>query len=331
MSAVPNEMWQRRCSVLLLPPENTVNNPSAFVANPDQPLELSELHVTFDVKQEDVGVPDNARIRVENLSRDIESKVQGNYQRVVLQAGYWGAPYGVIFTGSIKQFRKGRTDPKTTYLDILAADGDIAYNYAMLSTTLAASSTPEQRVNAAIKAMTDNGVKPGDINIPNTGGILPRGKVLFGLARSALRQITADRGASWNMLKGRLNVTPLDGYLPGEAVELSSKTGLIGRAEQTEGGVLARCLINPQIRVGGLVRLNNASINVTNQAPQFAVPAGQLPYDRYAGVQMFADIAADGLYRVYVAEYAGDTRGQNWYCDLTLLAVDPVSGKVIAK
>jgi hypothetical protein len=315
MSAVPNELWQRRCSVLLL--DST-----------DEALEMSDLHVTFEVKQEDVGTPDNARIRIENLSRDMESMVQEQYQRVVIQAGYWGAPYGVIFSGSIRQFRKGRTDAKTTYMDILASDGDLAYNYAFLRQPIAANSTPKQRVDVIVKAMTDKGVKHGEINIPNTGGILPRGKVLFGLARAALRQITADRGASWNMLHGRLNITPLDGYLPGEAVVLSSKTGLIGRAEQTEGGVMARCLINPQLRVGGLVRIDNASINVTEQAPEFAIPAGQLAYDRYTGVQMLADIAADGLYRIYVAEFSGDTRGRDWYCDLTLLAVDPISKKV---
>lgn len=314
MSAVP-EMWQRRCSLLLLD-------------SSDQALELSDLHVQFEVKQEDIGSPDNARIRVENLSRDMESRVQKEYQRVVLQAGYWGSPYGVIFTGTIKQFRKGRADAKTTYLEILAADGDITYNYALLNESLAAGSTPKQRVDAIVKKMVEKDTKAGNIDMPNTGGILPRGKVLFGLGRVLLRQITNDRGASWNMLKGRLNITPLDGYLPGEAVVLSAATGLIGRAEQTEQGVMARCLINPQIRVGGLIQIDNKSINTTAAAPGEVIPGGQLPFDRYGPPQMFADVAADGLYRVYVAEFSGDTRGQEWYCDLIALAVNPVSNKV---
>lgn len=312
----PNELWLRRCSVLLLD-------------DSDEAWEVSDLHVSFEVLAEDVQTPNNCRVRIENLSRDMESQIQSQFSRLVVQAGYWDAPFGVIFDGTIKQFRKGRSDAKTTYLEILAADGDLAYNYATINTTLAASATsPEQRVDAVVKALGDKGIQPGDVRIPNTGGILPRGKVLFGLARAAMRQVTQDRGATWNIVNGRVNVTPLEGYLQNEAVELTSKTGLIGRAEQTEGGVMARCLINPRIMVGGLVSLNNASINVTEQAPQFALPVGQLPYDRYVGVQMLADVASDGLYRVYVAEYKGDTRGRDWYCDLTLLAVDPVSGKV---
>lgn len=317
MSAVPDELWQRRCSLFLLD-------------GSDEALELSDLRVQFETKQEDEESPNNATIRVENLGPDIVQMVQESYQRVVLQAGYWGAPFGVIFQGEIKQFRKGRTDAKTTYLDILAADGDKAYNYSMLRQTLAAGSTPEDRVNAVIGAMVPNGVQPGDVRIPGTGGVLPRGKVLFGLARVALRQIVRDRGATWNISNGKVNVTPLDSYMEGEAVVLTSRTGLIGRPEQTENGVRARCLINPRIVVGGLVKIDNASINQTQAAPEFALDGpGQLPFNHYAGVQLLADIAADGLYFVYVAEYIGDTRGQDWYMDLILLAVNQVTGKVV--
>jgi hypothetical protein len=329
MSEGNNQLWQRRCSLMLFPaPPKAINNPSAFQAGAPEPLELSDMHVTFEVRAEDVQTPNNARIRVENMAHDTVSQIQAQYSRVVLQAGYFNAPFGVIFDGTIKQFAKGRSDAKTTYLDILAADGDLAYNYATVSTTLAAGSTPSQRMGMVVDALAAKGVKPGDVKIPNAGGILPRGKVLFGLARASMRQITQDQGATWTIVNGRLNVTPLDGYLQSEAVLLNAKTGLIGRAEQTEDGVRARCLINPRIRVGGLVQIDNASINVTEQAPEFALPVGQLPYDRYVGVQMFADVSADGLYRVYVIEYKGDTRGSEWYADLTLLAVDPVSGKV---
>lgn len=324
-----NEQWQRRCSLMLYPQKLAAqNNPSAYQAPQPEPLDLSDMHVTFEVRAEDVQSPTNARIRVENLSRGTVSEIQEQYSRVVLQAGYYGAAFGVIFDGTVKQFAKGRSDAKTTYLDILAADGDLAYNYATVNTSLAAGSTPQQRLNTVISTLGAKGVKPGDVVIPNTGGILPRGKVLFGLTKAAMRQLTQDQDSSWNISSGRVNVTPLQAYTQQEAVLLNSKTGLIGRAEQTEDGVRARMLINPRVQVGGLVQIDNASINQTQQAPEFALPAGQLPYDRYVGVQMLADVAADGLYRVYVVEYRGDTRGHEWYADLTLLAVDPISNKV---
>ena len=40
-------------------------------------------------------------------------------------------------------------------------------------------------------------------------------------------------------------------------------------------------------------------------------------------------MSADGFYRVFVAEHEGDTRGQAWYTNLILLAVNPTTRKVV--
>jgi hypothetical protein len=288
-------------------------------------LDVSEMRITFEVRQDDEQSPNNAAIRVYNLSPETTARIKGEYGRVVLQAGYENASYGVIFDGNIKQYRQGREQAKTTYLDILAADGDAAFNYAMVNAALPAGSTPRTRLQAAISVMEEHRVKEGRMMIPGAGGILPRGKVLFGLARAILRQQTENLGATWNISNGEVNIVPLTGYLPGEAVVLTSATGLIGRPEQTQGGITARCLINPRIQVGGLVKIDNKSINTTEAAKRVAIAGAQLPFDKYAGIQMFADVAADGLYRVYVIEYSGDSRGLPWWMDLVMLAVDPVT------
>lgn len=308
-----NELYLRKCGL--------------YVVAGDQALDLSNMHIRFDTKQEDEESPNNARIRVYNLTRETVARIQGEYVRVVLNAGY-DASYGVIFDGTIKQFYVGREDNKNTFLDILAADGDRAYNFALVNKSLSAGSTPEQRVAALMEAMSEKGVTRGQTTVPSTGGILPRGKVLFGLARAGLRGQVQNFGASWNIQNGQINITKLDEYLPGEAVVLTSRTGLIGRPQQTQQGIYARCLINPRINVGGLVKIDNNSINETFQEGDFAFPGVQLPYNQRVGLQRFADVTADGIYRVYVSEYTGDTRGTPWWQDLILLAVDPSTMKV---
>lgn len=314
MAAIPNELYLRKCSLLLVAGEEA--------------LDLSEMHITFNSKQEDEESPNNCRIRVHNLARETVNRIQGEYTRVVLQAGYQHARYGVIFDGTIKQFGVGKENPTTTYLDILAADGDLAYNFALVNKSLKAGSTPEQRIAALIQAMSPQGISKGEVTVPGTGGVLPRGKVLFGLARGALRAQAQNVGATWNIQNGKVNITPLDGHLPGEPVVLTSATGLIGIPVQTQNGVLARCLIDPRISVGTLVKIDNYSINTLFQQGDFGLPAGQLPYDKHVGIQQLADVTADGLYRVYVAEYEGDTRGMPWWINLILLAVDPATMKV---
>lgn len=297
------------------------NNPSAYDAGSG--LDLSEARFRFSTQQQDVESPNNCSIRVYNLSDETVRKVKGEYDRVTLQAGYDGA-YGVIFDGTIKQFRVGRESNIDSYLDILAADGDLGYNFGIVNKTLAAGASPQQRVDAIIESMGPYGVTKGYVG-PLVGGTLPRGKVLFGMARAALRAEVKTSGCTWNIQNGEVQVIPLDGYLPGEAVELTALTGLIGLPEATADGVRARCLLNPKITVGGLVKIDNASINQTLQQNPNAAP---IAYNQWTGLQFLAKTTTDGIYRVLVVEHEGDTRGLSWESKLICLAVDPATLKV---
>lgn len=505
-------------------------------------LDLSALHFRFKISAADEETPNTAEIRVYNLADATVKKLTGSgseFKRVTVQAGYEKTGFGVIFDGTIRQYRIGRESATDAYVEILAADGDEAYNFGTVNRTLAGGSKAVDRINtivgdmgltpgyvlksptvkkptqadidaatakrdaaqkayddkatafkaqakqatdladmysktgdpqlkadakaaqdkmnvtfeeiknvqkpaldaaqaelddvtarasapdvpgtgttsaskpnaaavaqaqsnvnaaqtaldAAQKAYDDkaatfkdqakqatdladmysktqdpqlkadakaaqakmnatfeeikNVQKPAlddakakldaakatladvsaraavpDIPVVDTGGVLPRGKVLWGMARAMLRNTVASIGATWNIDAGAVNVVPLRGYLPGEAVKLTSATGLVGIPEQTEQGMHARCLLNPRLRVGGLVQIANASINQTLQAGN-KLPVGQLSYNGYAGQLQFpADVSRDGFYRVYVIEYSGDTRGQAWYSEITCLSID---------
>lgn len=313
-----NKQFGRRIELLLVAGEKA--------------LDLSAMHFRFQTEQSDEESPDNCTIRVWNLAEDTVKKIRGEFSEVVLQAGYQGTAFGVIFRGTIKQFRIGKDQTGTSsYLDILAADGDMAYNWALVNQSVVAGTSRTERINAAIKTMIPHGVTEGKNLVPPTGGVLPRGKVLFGLARAIIRDESQTAGASWTITNGRVNVVPLDDYLPGEAVVLTAATGLIGRPEQTEAGLRCRILINPKVLVGGLVKIDNQSVNQTVAASGSEISTGQLPFNRYAGVQLPASVTADGIYRVYVTEHLGDTRGSEFYSDLICLAVDPVTLKVKSK
>ncbi len=60
--------------------------------------------------------------------------------------------------------------------------------------------------------------------------------------------------------KQPVHIVPDDKYIQ-EAIVLNANTGLIGMPQQTMGaGVNVRCLINPNIKLGGLIRLDQASV-----------------------------------------------------------------------
>jgi len=323
MSSNQHQQFKRKAGLALQRRHVIGNNPSAFV--PGEIMDLSEFQFTFSTSQQDVETPNSAAIRVYNLSRETAIGLQkSHYDKVSLQAGYEGA-YGVIFEGNIKQYRLGKENATTTFVEILAADGDLAYNYAVVRQTVAAGSTPDVRINASLAAMAPYGVAAGEI-MQFSGGVLPRGKVLFSPAPGLIRNEAQYQSATWNISNGFVNVTPLNGYLPGEAIEINALTGLIGIPEQTEQGLIVRCLLNPKISVGSLVRINNKDVNQIMQAGPDVAP---VRYNSYVGTQFLAHITADGLYRVFVASHTGDTRGQPWYTDLVCLAIDPSTDKVL--
>lgn len=310
--------WIRKVSLHLTDP------------NEAKALDLSDFRFTFNTSQADYQSPNNCRIRVYNLTPSTVAMMRGEFSKVILQAGYDGQ-FGVLFTGTIKQFRIGKEGNTNTYLDILAADGDTLYNWGYASLSFEAGSTPKLRADAIVQAAGKSvGSLLNSMGHNGISGVIPaaRGKSVFGLTRIALTAETGAQGCTWSIQNGKVNILPLKGYLPGEAVVLNAKTGLIGRAEQTNEGVRLKSLINPLLQPGGLIRVDNKSINVTVSADPGA-PA-MIPYNQWTGVQFLADVTADGLYRLLTVEHEGDTRGPNWYSNLLALAVNPTTGNVVA-
>lgn len=283
-------------------------------------LDLSELRIAFAVRRGDLQTPNSADIRVYNLSDGTAARVlqrlpTPEFTRVVLQAGYEGN-FGVIFDGTIKQVRHGRESQTDTYIDITAADGDSAYNFAVTSVSLAAGQTaPKDQINALMNDMAPHGVTPG--YIPDLGGNpLPRGKVFYGMCRDGLRQIARNTSSSWSIQDGKVEFIPLTAYKPGEVPLINSETGMIGLPEQTQNGINVRTLLNPNLKIGQKIQLNNDSIqqqryglSVTDQSQVLLV-------------QQSNKLNSDGFYYVMVADHIGDSRGITWYSDLTCLAID---------
>lgn len=289
---------------------------SLVVSGATTQTDLSELRFTFNIKQADIQTPNNGIIRIFNLSDTTAQAIEKEGARVVLQAGYVGeAQFAVIFDGTIKQVRRGRESSIDSYLDILAADGDVGLNNAIVAASIAAGSSPADRFAVAAGTLTDYGVAMGYL-APMGEAKLPRGKVMYGMSRDQLRTLAASEGVTYSVQNGKLQTVPLQGFKPGEAVVVNAETGMIGWPEQTENGVVVRTLLNPLLSVGSKLKIDNASILLALQNPSLQ---GQLDYEV---LKATVPLDADGVYRIYVIEHTGDTRGQEWYSDIICLTVD---------
>jgi len=333
------DQWLRKIAVVLYKaqavPQGFVpqpNNPVIYGApDPNSPaLVLSDFKITFNVRAADQETPDNCAVRIYNLSDSTVKRITGGFSSatgintvgeftdISLNVGYQNN-YGQIFKGTIKQFRVGREDNLNSYVDIFAADGDYLYSKT-INLNIPAGKTYEE----VLQAFTADDINRLDLNnlkTTDTNYVLPRGKVVFGMARSKYRMMATTLNASWRIQDDTIIYTDEDGYRGDEIISINTKTGLIGVPEQTDQGIRLTCLLNHKIRVGNRVYLNNKDVTQLTERDPHNPP---VMYNRLQGPVYFnPPTSDDGFYRVFVVEHEGDTRGQAWYTHLICLAMNP--------
>lgn len=278
-----------------------------IVSQGGQGIDLSEMHIQFQVFAPDADAPPTAYIRIWNLAENTRNRIQKEFDHVSLQAGY--SDPGMIFDGTIVQVKKGAEDAVNKFVDIMASDLDDFYNFNVVSKTLAKGSSQADQLK--VVGGDKLGSTPSDLG---AGGTLPRGKVLFGMGREYMASIARSTNTSWFIQNGKINVIKRDGYLPGDVVVMNSGTGMIEVPEATNEGVMVKCLLNPKIKTGGRIKLNNSDVTTTTIKRPGMFPT-------YKSINLPANLSADGVYRVLVVEHFGDNRGNQFESHLTCLSM----------
>lgn len=315
-----------------------------------QGISLSDFKVVFNIEWTNSLWPRVATVKVYNLKKDTVSRIQGaEFSKLKMIAGYDGLAvtvdasqvgiareidetqvgqtdgqnFGQIFDGEIRFTITGRDNPTDTYILIQAIDGHQAFINAKINTTLAAGYTVADIHAATMQSFQPFGVTQGITGqMPDT--VFPRGRVMYGMARDVMSNVADQCNANWQIVDGQAQMVSTNKYIH-EAIVLNSRIGLIGMPQQTMGaGVNSRCLINPNIRVGGLIELDQASVyRAALSSDEIQRSGGRInETDNNSNLtvsgtlQQPASIATDGVYIVQSISYTGDTRGQAWYMDL---------------
>lgn len=286
-------------------------------------LELRDLAIKFVVHHGTYTYPHTLNARVYNLAPTTLKRLETEFTRVVLVAGY-RENYGLIFSGTIKQLRKGRENQTETFVDIFAADGDLWHNYGIINQTLSAGHTQGevwQAIGGSLRPY--NATAPiDDKSTPINSGKACRGKVMFGPIRDTVRDFAYTNGVMVTTDNGIVKAMGLFAYKPGDAIEINSATGMVGVPEQTEQGITVTTLLNPAISWGTRIKINNADLTQN-------VRSSFTDFDRQVGIGItpprFPDISADGFYKVLAVDHIGETRGNPWYSELICIALDPTA------
>lgn len=287
-------------------------------------VDLSQLGFTFEVSEQQVSSPWQARFMIYNVGDNIIARMQKELTILYFEAGYRkpSTQYGKVFQGPINYYRRGRESATDTFVEIYAMANDLPVNTATINTTLPAGHTQEDVVKAVALAMAPYGVGLGQITELGKEKS-PRSRTLYGMAVDVLRDISQTVNANWFLDKeGKLHIIKEDESLKMSDTAipvLNSKTGMIGVPVQTsDGGVEVRCLLNPSVKPGGQIKINNKDVTTSTQ-----VTEGMLPNTEFKLNQQSMMLASDGIYTVGAVKHTGESRGNAWYTDITTMSGDP--------
>lgn len=274
-------------------------------------IDLSTLRIRFRIEQDTLQSPNVLDATVTNVSKATGKRfIDGEFKKVTLSAAY-RENEAVIFEGNIVQSRFGRETPTETYLNLICADGDKAYNFAVVNKTLGAGSTGRDQYKALLESMKPFDIAEGFVTDALDKLKFPRPVVMYGQAKDFLRTLAHSVDSTWSIQNGKLDMVGKSETKKGGTIVLNAATGLIGLPEQTAGGIIVRALINPQIAVTREIKLDNSSIQAAKFDASFF---GEVKNAKIPGLD------ADGLYKVLKIQWHGDTRGNPWYMTMWCLA-----------
>ncbi|UUZ85673.1 hypothetical protein LJK88_20520 [Paenibacillus sp. P26] len=266
-------------------------------------LDVSDLRCTFSVRKVINQQPPFSEVVIYNLSAESENFLLTEGNRVVIEAGYEGEQYGVIFDGDVVQTVRDKENGTDYRLTLYALPGDRRLNFGFVIGSIDKGQSARQILDYIGTASTVP-IKFGSISDNLTSTQLTRGKVMFGMTRDYLRQLQQSQNATLYAEDGSINFITAEDLPEGEVFDLSPDSGLIGVPAQSELGVTVKSLLNPRLKINGLVHIDNSLI----RAQAFNI--GHYP----------PPLARDGLYRICGITHTGDTRGTNWYTECTTVS-----------
>lgn len=260
-------------------------------------LDVSDMRCTFEVVKTALMEPNYSKVVIYNLSPKTENAVIKEGSRIIMEAGYEGEQYGIIFDGNVLQPIREKEDGHTYKLTLICIDGDAFYNGGFIMSSMLRGQTM-RNVAEACTTKSSVSAQANFISDSLSNAKLTRGKVLFGLSRDYLRQIAKSENATFYLEDGKVNIIKADDLKNNEILSLGPASGLIGVPEQQNYGVKGKCLLNTRVKLNTLIHIDNSLVRA-----QQASQTQQYSLDN------------DGIYRVIKVSYVGDTRGNDWYAE----------------
>jgi len=262
---------------------------------------IENLQVSFDVQlsADNKKSSNTAVVEVYNLSPASLAKLETEFLECTLSVGYKSTGIHVILSGNVTRTSTERRGADTI-TKLFLGESYTALSHKRVKSIVAPGKSYEDVIEEIRKQMP--GVARGSYASSGLSKSLPYGYPLNGSPKAMLDRLCRELAWEWRVAQGTLYISDENGLTSrstDEAVLISADTGLIdipfyssGELEKLDTdpkrrtGVQFKALINPNVQVGKLIRLESTVMPVLN-----------------------------GFYRVAALRYYGDYRGNDWYMD----------------
>jgi hypothetical protein len=131
--------------------------------------------------------------------------------------------------------------------------------------------------------------------------------------------IARNNGAHWSIQDGFLAMVPAGSTLPNEAIKVDSDTGLLESPMINDKGISMKMQLDPRIVPNSKIWLSNNAV----KAAHFKAP--MLLTEHQKGSKAHVRLDPDGVYKVFVVNHKGDTRGtdqSSWVTEVKCVGLD---------
>ena len=258
---------------------------------------ITGLRIQFMITKDLQGFPNLAEISIFNLNEDTRSKIQNEFENLVLKAGYKDN-LKTIFTGDLRNVTKTRIGPDLI-TTIFAADGNKDFNEAFYNKSFNDGSKVTDIITDIVSEFEE--VTKGVIEGVNTAAQKVFGATFSGNSSEVLDQLGDENEFDWSIQNGKVDIIARDSYVDEQTV-ITSRTGMINSPTITEIGIDVKTLLNPSILPGRLIK-------VESSAPNFSL--GNLNF------REINKTLGEGVYKVIKIIHNGDTHSNNWDSTIT--------------
>lgn len=246
------------------------------------------------------------QVTIWNLAKGTRNKFGEEFDKISVEIGYKDEGSSLLFSGNIRDVTHSKSSPDISSL-IEIGDGDKGIGKGAVSKTHPKGTKPADIIKHLVQQMPD--VKLGELKGLDDLPAFKRPVSVFGYAFRELDEMGRHFGFYWSIQNGIFQAVKNDQHLGGDFL-ISKETGMIGVAEPTDKGVKFKALANPKLIPGKTVKVKSGFL------------------DEGSGRDKRDSDAGGGVFRIASANFAGSTRGDEFYVDIE---ANRVQGKKVVK